>query len=201
MLEVTLNTARTLPVQLVDSSGVPVTGAAFGDVTPVAYSKNGAALGSLVITALNWTELGQGLYTIDFTASELDTEGFFTYMVQSDGGPAFLQYENTVQVVLRGQAKAVPAFNESTGDLVVRSWLEIDGQVITNPVSVSISVRDQADVEQFVFTSNAPSAATGFFTMTEASIVLLDDHNYSMVISIVYGGNTYVSGDCLLPIA
>ena len=58
MDEVTLNTATTLPVILTDVNRDPVTGVVFGGVT-CKYSKAGAALGTLAVTADNWTEIGR----------------------------------------------------------------------------------------------------------------------------------------------
>jgi len=77
------DTARKLPVLLVDSGGAVVTSVAEGDVT-VVTSKNGGALTGFTLTD-KWTELGQGLYTIDFASGDLDTEGFFAYLVTVTG--------------------------------------------------------------------------------------------------------------------
>jgi len=75
--------ARSLPVLLVDGGGAVVTGVVEGSVT-VVTSKNGGALTGFTLTN-KWTELGQGLYTIDFADTDLDTEGFFAYLVTVTG--------------------------------------------------------------------------------------------------------------------
>jgi len=75
--------ARKLPVLLVDSGGAVVTGIAVGSVT-VVTSKDGGALTVFTLTG-KWTELGQGLYTISFADTDLDTEGFFAYLVTVTG--------------------------------------------------------------------------------------------------------------------
>jgi len=85
MIKLKQSEARKLPVMLIDSSDhvAPKTGIAEGDVT-VKISKNGGALTNFTLTD-KWTELGQGLYTIDFAIGDLDTEGFFAYLVTSAG--------------------------------------------------------------------------------------------------------------------
>lgn len=196
MDEVTINTAVTLPVMLRDGSNDPVTGIAFGDAT-CKYSKAGAALATLTLSAGNWTELGQGLYTVDFTSSEIDTLGWFAYLVTGTGAK---QYDNVVKVMLRGQVFFTAAYNATTTDLVVRAWLEIDGQIVAAPDSVAISIRDDSDTEQFNLSSASPSV-DGFFTVTDTGPTLNDDHNYSVEVAITYGGNTYTSGACMLTIS
>lgn len=77
--------ASKLPIFMRDSSGVPVTGLTDTDVT-VNYKKSGAISFTLKsITPSNWTEIGQGLYEILFTATELNTEGDFIYPVTGTG--------------------------------------------------------------------------------------------------------------------
>ena len=70
---------------LIDNSDhvAPKTGIAEANVT-VKTSKDGGALTDFTLTGL-WTELGQGLYTIDFAIGDLDTVGFFAYLVTSAG--------------------------------------------------------------------------------------------------------------------
>lgn len=196
MDEVTLNNAVTLPVLLIDGSMDPVTGVAFGDVT-CTYSKAGAALGTLTITADNWTEIGQGLYTVDFTTGEIDTLGWFAFLVTGVGAK---QFNSTVKVVKHGQVLVSAAYNAALTELVIRAWLEIDGQVIVAPVSLALSIRDDTNVEKFTYASSSPSV-DGFFTITDTGPTLEDDHNYSVEASVVYGGNTYTSGACLLTIS
>lgn len=196
MDKVTLNTIVTLPVMLTDANRDPVTGVVFGDVT-CKYSKVGAAIGTLVVTTDNWTEIGQGLYTLDFTVSEIDTLGWFTYLVTGVGAK---QYDNTVRVVMEGQVFVTAAYNTTTTELVIRSWLMIDGQIITDPDSVAISIRDDTAVEQFTY-ADASVGIAGFFTITDTGPSLEDDHNYSIVAAIAYGGNTYTSGGCMLTLS
>jgi len=85
MIKLKQSEARTLPVMLIDSTDhiSPKTGIVEGDTT-VQISKNGGALGAFDDTG-KWTELGQGLYTIDFAIGDLNTVGFFAYLVTSAG--------------------------------------------------------------------------------------------------------------------
>jgi len=85
MIKLTQSTARTLPVMLIDSDDhvAPKTGIAEGSVT-VVTSKDGGALTGFTLTGL-WTELGQGLYTIDFAIGDLNTVGYFAYLVTAAG--------------------------------------------------------------------------------------------------------------------
>jgi hypothetical protein len=73
--------ARALPVFLIDSTDhvTPKTGIAEGSVT-VKISKNLGTLTAFTLTGL-WTEIGQGLYKIAFASGDLDTIGFFGYLV------------------------------------------------------------------------------------------------------------------------
>ena len=85
MITLKQSVARTLPVMLIDNTDhiAPKTGVAEEDVT-VVISKNGGALTAFTLTGL-WTEIGQGLYTVDFAIGDLDTVGFFAYLVTSAG--------------------------------------------------------------------------------------------------------------------
>lgn len=95
MIKLKQSVARTLPVMMIDSTDhiAPKTGIAEGIVT-VVTSKNGGALTGFTLTGL-WTELGQGLYTIDFAIGDLNTVGFFAYLVTAAGCD---QYSGVVYV-------------------------------------------------------------------------------------------------------
>lgn len=110
MLILDKDTARSLPVMMIDSADhvSPKTGIAEGDVT-VNISKNLGSLTSFTITG-KWTEIGQGLYSIDFSASDLDTEGFFAYLVTASGCD---QYSGMMYVA---PATSVKVWDEAAGD-------------------------------------------------------------------------------------
>jgi len=90
--------ARALPVFLIDSTDhvTPKTGIAEGSVT-VKISKNLGTLTAFTLTGL-WTEIGQGLYKIAFASGDLDTVGFFGYLVTATGCDQFsgMQYVGTL---------------------------------------------------------------------------------------------------------
>ena len=83
-MNINVNEARALPVLLVDSSTKAAQiGITEGSVT-VKISKNLGTLTSFTLTG-KWTEIGQGLYKIAFSGNDLDTEGFFGYLVTAMG--------------------------------------------------------------------------------------------------------------------
>lgn len=92
------NAAAELVVYLTKDNAA-VAGLAFGDVT-AEYRKEGAAsFTSKTLDALNWAEIGSGVYTIAFTASELDTVGSFTVKVT---GATIDQYVTVANVLSEG---------------------------------------------------------------------------------------------------
>lgn len=85
---------------VVNTSGAPVTGLVFGNMTCL-YRKEGAgSFTSKTITALNWIEIGNGIYTVTFTASELDTLGSFTFLLNSAGNAQSVTIVTIVPVIL-----------------------------------------------------------------------------------------------------
>lgn len=54
----------------------------------VSISKNLGALAAFTLTG-KWAELGQGLYSISFAASDLNTVGFFAYLVTAPGSDQY----------------------------------------------------------------------------------------------------------------
>jgi len=107
------STARKLPVLLVDGGGAVKTEVAEVSVT-VKTSKNGGELTGFTLTD-KWTELGQGLYTIDFAIGDLDTEGFFAYLVTVTGCDQYSgimyvsDWETNVDSILEDTATTLPA--------------------------------------------------------------------------------------------
>lgn len=72
-------------VVLSDTTNTPVTGLEFDDVV-CEYRKAGASsFVSKTLTIDDFTEIGSGVYTIDFTATELDTLGQFVIKVTGTG--------------------------------------------------------------------------------------------------------------------
>ena len=80
-IERLINTIGALPVYLKDANGDPVTGVVFGDVA-VKYMKYGdISLTTKVIVTADWKEIGNGLYSLSFTAAEFNTLKDFTWVV------------------------------------------------------------------------------------------------------------------------
>jgi hypothetical protein len=98
ILKVNVDEAASLPVIILDDSDFKTveTGVAFGDVT-CKYAKEGdSSLSTFTLDATNWDEIGQGIYEVDFTASELDTLGYFKFVVYGTG---YLTYYGLARVV------------------------------------------------------------------------------------------------------
>lgn len=91
-------------VVLLSKNGLPVEGLAFGDVT-AQFLKQGGSFASKTLTALNFAEKGEGVYTITFTTSELNTLGVFVVVVQ---GADIDQSTTTANIVAAAAATVVP---------------------------------------------------------------------------------------------
>ena len=73
-----------------------VTGVLFSGIT-VRYRKQGAgSFTTKTVLAGEWNEIGDGVYQLTFTGSELDTAGFFRYLVT---GAGFEIHEADLQVI------------------------------------------------------------------------------------------------------
>ena len=87
---VTTGITTDVGVTLLDSGDTPVIGVGSGDIT-VTYRKNGAAsFTTKSVLAGEWNEVGDGLYRLTFTATELNTAGSFRFLVK---GGSFDRYE------------------------------------------------------------------------------------------------------------
>lgn len=86
-----ISTATQLPVILIDDTDfkTPETGVAFGSVTCKYRKHNETSWSTKTIDGSNWTELGNGHYVINFSASDLDTIGIFEYVVIVSGALQF----------------------------------------------------------------------------------------------------------------
>jgi hypothetical protein len=92
---VTKGLTTDVGVVLLDSSDNPVNGVLYTAVT-VRYRKNGATYVIKPLLSGEWNEVGDGLYRLTFTATELDTAGSFRYLIT---GGSFSRYENDLIVV------------------------------------------------------------------------------------------------------
>ena len=84
MIEISIGSAIKLPVLLVSYDQ------AVKEITDIGIScsKNLDTFAEKQASG-SWTEIGNGLYAIDFSAEELDTEGFFVYAVSGSGFDQF----------------------------------------------------------------------------------------------------------------
>jgi len=75
--------ARSLPVILIlKADGVtPFTGAIFGQMT-LSYRKEGATSWSSKTASGNWTEVGKGVYLIDWSITDLNTIGRVDFVAE-----------------------------------------------------------------------------------------------------------------------
>ena len=92
--QVTQSTAANIQV-ILSKASLAVTGLTFADVT-CEFSKAGGAFAAKTLDGTNFTEIGNGVYTITFTAAELDTLGSFTIVVT---GATIDQYTLFAEVV------------------------------------------------------------------------------------------------------
>lgn len=101
MFELKKNISSWVPVRLLDSSGVPVPGVAFGGVTATVYKSDTTEI-SLVVTGSDWDEAttgaftSTGVYALKIPGSALDLTGFLVYAVSVPGVNTFT---GTVKVV------------------------------------------------------------------------------------------------------
>lgn len=72
-------------VRLLDGSGNPVTGVLYSGVT-VKYAKAGAtSFSTKVLASADWTELGYGIYVLNFSPTDMSTLGTFVYYLSGSG--------------------------------------------------------------------------------------------------------------------
>jgi hypothetical protein len=72
------NTAADLLVVLTNSGGLPVTGLIFSDVTAQLRKEGEPAFTAFPLTALNFSEIGNGVYVINLTPTNTNTLGSLT---------------------------------------------------------------------------------------------------------------------------
>lgn len=135
-------------IQLFDASDVPVPGVPFGNVQ-VHIRKNGdPGFTPKTIIAADWTDRGDGNYSLQFSSVEFDTLGLFRYQVISTILGVFVPYEDSLQVVdeIPSFPTDPPSINEQTDtpigitpDPVYRgSSLFINGENLGGALSVTI---------------------------------------------------------------
>jgi len=161
LITLKIDTARSLPVLLVDGGGAVVTDVAEEDVT-VVISKNGGALTGFTLTD-KWTELGQGLYTIDFADTDLDTVGFFAYLVTATGcdqysGIMYVSDWETTVDSMDGKVDSVKAITDLLPiALIILSGVSFRGVVTAADPGVSFTISTLAGIGDGTFVdANSP---------------------------------------------
>ncbi len=95
---VTINTISTLTAVLVNSSNAPVTSLPYTAVS-VSYRKyGGSSFTSKSLSSSDWAEIGLGVYTVKFTATELNTLGALVWVVNSASTVQFVDIANVEPV-------------------------------------------------------------------------------------------------------
>lgn len=90
---------RTVYLTLADT---PATGVAHSAVA-VMYKKSGQAVWTTkTLTLSDWSELGGGMYSIRFSASEMNTTGDFTFTLNGPAFDNFVYDEFTIEPSLAG---------------------------------------------------------------------------------------------------
>lgn len=114
--------SRTLFLAL---GSTPALSVPYTDLT-VRYKKQGQNTMTLKpMTAGDWVELGNGLYSISFSANEMDTVGGFTYTVESGSSlfDNFLYDEFTIEAAVAGTTAPLPQQCVVYGNLANQSAL------------------------------------------------------------------------------
>lgn len=93
-MEIKQSTQFKVPVSMVDSSGNPVTGLAFGDVTVYLQKQGGSSVLKTGLVAADWVEIDAtnfpGVYDLRLSTTDTDTRGFIKYSVAAAGAETFI---------------------------------------------------------------------------------------------------------------
>ena len=156
-----------LPVYLSDSSGVPVEGVVFGDVT-MWTRKVDSALVPFVLTADNWTEIGSGHYEATTATSETDTLGALHYHCSATG---VTDYPGVATIVAASTATAYSisgVVTDSNGD-------PIEGaEVYVSASDTMASPRQAVSDGNGNYLVYLPSAGTYYVQSSDVGKVLSD---------------------------
>ena len=127
-------------VVLLSEDSIAVTGLADTDVT-AEYRKEGGIFTAKALTGANFADVGNGTYTITFTAAELDTVGSFTVVVT---GASIDQSTTVINVVAAGTAST----STSLSTCVISGYvLDLTGAAVLG-AAVSARVVGAPSIEQ-----------------------------------------------------
>jgi hypothetical protein len=102
-MDIKQSTATKVPVRLLDSSGVGVTGKAFGDAT-VYLQAFGGSSAVKVLGAGDWVEVDStnmpGVYDLSLAVGDVATTGMLKYSVAASGAVTYVGIVNVVAYTL-----------------------------------------------------------------------------------------------------
>lgn len=157
------NVASELVVYLVDGSGDAVSGLAFSDVV-VEYKKyDSAVFVAKVLSAEDWVEVGSGVYTIAFTAAELDTPGSFVLKVT---GASISQFVEVIDITDTNDTDALDISTcDITGHVYDVAGQPVEGAaVVARILGFPTTVDSQAALSDTTVTVRTDE--NGAFTLT-----------------------------------
>ena len=141
-LKILINTPTWLPMVAVnEDDGDPRTGITYNQLD-VGYKKSNQASMQTFVWAgdgSDFRECGNGVYEILFGASELDTEGSFIYVVNSNGAlpsPAIRQYLG--QALVESAAAYTPGSIAVSTNVLTGNLIDLHGDPLVNE---SVSAR------------------------------------------------------------
>lgn len=153
-------------VVLLSKASVGVTGLVYTDVT-AQYRKEGqSSFTAKVLTSLNFTEIGSGVYTIGFTSSELNTLGSFTVIVQG----ASIDQSTTI-------AQVIPATQASTA--VVLDTCTLTGHINDMQGNPQVGIAVSAQIV------GMPSIEQSLVALTDDLVSVLTDANGEFFLPLV----------------
>jgi hypothetical protein len=167
-------------VVLLTKDNAPVAGLVFSDLT-VEYRKEGdVGFTAKVLAAPDVVEHGDGVYTIAFTAAELDTVGSFTVKVQS---ATIDQYVVVPNVVAQGQASTAVSLETCilTGHVFDAAGQPIPGAAVSARVLGLPSIeQNQAAVTDDLVTATTDASGEFFLTLVRLADVevFIPEANY-----------------------
>ena len=218
-----LNENNVVPVSIVDQSDLDVSGFAATGVN-VRYNREGDSTNQTFSpSTLQWTDKGRGFYDLVIPASIINQEGCFEYLVEpvATGYKTFrgagrieqrpesrvlnaiasgFNTVNTIGNLLNSsagyQCYAGGSYDATAQTLTFMAFLELNGQLVTGTTSGRVKVIDDSGATVMDILSAAPDA-NGMFKCVGTTIVLTAKKAYKVVVTIISGGITYVSGEML----
>lgn len=90
MVQIKTGTQYLLPVRLLSTSNIPVTGVTYNQVTATAYYENGSSASISPSAGASWTELSSGAYLLKLTSGANTVVGALTVVVTVSGSQDFV---------------------------------------------------------------------------------------------------------------